>query len=71
MTGLGPFIKRVNIKRPPRGCLELACNQGVILGEHDWVAHTHIDENPVIRGHDLCFNKTCQENRLAICAVAG
>ena len=30
-----------------------------------------IDENPVIRGHDLCFDKTCQENRLAICAVAG
>ena len=22
--GLGPFIKRVNIKRPPRGRLELA-----------------------------------------------
>ena len=23
-TGLGPFIERVNIKRPPRGRLELA-----------------------------------------------
>ena len=23
-TGLGPFIKRLNIKRPPRGRLELA-----------------------------------------------
>ena len=26
-----------------------------------WVTHTHIDENPVIRGHDLCFNKTCRK----------
>ena len=38
---------------------------------HDWVTHTRIDENPVIRGHDLCFDKTCQENRLATHAVAG
>ena len=26
-----------------------------------WVTHTRIDGNPVIRGHDLCFDKTCQE----------
>ena len=25
-----------------------------------WVTHTRIDEIPVIRGHDLCFDKTCQ-----------
>ena len=25
-----------------------------------WVTHARIDENP-----DLCFDKTCQENRLA------
>ena len=30
-----------------------------------WVTHVHIDENPVNEGHDLCFNKTCQGNRLA------
>ena len=24
-----------------------------------WVTHAHIDENPVIRGHDLYFDKTC------------
>ena len=29
-----------------------------------WVTHTRIDENPGIRGHDLCFDKTCQGNRL-------
>ena len=33
-----------------------------------WLTHARIDENPVIRGHDLCFDKTCQENRLALCA---
>ena len=27
--------------------------------EHDWVTHTRIDENTVIRGHDLCFDKMC------------
>ena len=27
--------------------------------------HARIDENPGIREHDLCFNKTCQGNRLA------
>ena len=26
-----------------------------------WVTHARIDENPVIRGHDLCFDKTCQK----------
>ena len=30
-----------------------------------WVTLARIDENPGIRGHDLCFNKTCQGNRLA------
>ena len=26
-----------------------------------WVTHVRIDENPVIRGHDLCFDKTCRK----------
>ena len=30
-----------------------------------------IDENPMIRGHDLYFDKTCQGNRLALRAMAG
>ena len=25
----------------------------------------------MIKGHDLCFDKTCQGNRLVVCAVAG
>ena len=36
-----------------------------------WATHTRIDENPVIRGHDLYFGKTCRGNHLAICDVAG
>ena len=36
-----------------------------------WVTHARIDENPGIRGHDLCFNKTCQGNRLAKKAEVG
>ena len=30
-----------------------------------WVTHSRVDENPGIRGHDLCFDKMCQGNRLA------
>ena len=41
----------------------------------DWwrggITHNRIDGNPAIRGHDLCFDKTCQGNCLAICVVAG
>ena len=36
-----------------------------------WVTHTRIDGDPVIRGHDLCFDKTCQRNRLMMRAEAG
>ena len=36
-----------------------------------WVTHARIDENPEMRGHDLCFNKTCQGNRLAKRAKVG
>ena len=32
---------------------------------HGWITHVCIDENPVNGGHDLCFDKTCQGNRLA------
>ena len=48
-------------------CLKLRSH----TNKHGWVTHTCIDENPVIRGQDLCFGKTCQENRLATRAVAG
>ena len=28
--------------------------------QNGWVTHTCVDENPIIRGHDLCFDKMCQ-----------
>ena len=36
-----------------------------------WVTHDRIDENPGLRGHDLCFDKTCQGNHLAKHAEVG
>ena len=39
--------------------LKLAYSQG-LCKQHGWVTHTRIDEVPVIRGHDLYFDKTCQ-----------
>ena len=36
-----------------------------------WVIQARIDENPGIRGHDLCFDKTCQGNHLAKRAEVG
>ena len=30
-----------------------------------WATHVHIDEKPVKGARDLCFEKTCQGNRLA------
>ena len=38
---------------------------------YGWATRTRIDESPVIRGRDICFDKMCPENSLAICAVAG
>ena len=52
------LIKAVNIERLPTH-LKLAYSQGPCKW-HGWVTNTRIDENPVIRGHDLCFDKTCQ-----------
>ena len=47
---LVPFIKRVNIRRPPRGRLRLTYDLGVIPIGTVGFAHVCIDENPVIRG---------------------
>ena len=38
---------------------KLAYSQG-LCEWYGWVTHARIDENPAIRGHDLCFDKTCQ-----------
>ena len=67
---LSPYMGGQNNK-PPTGLIKLAYLPSAAVKWRGWVTHTRIDDNPVIRGHDLCFDKTCQENRLAICAVAG
>ena len=43
--------------------LKLAYSQGLCKW-YGWVTHARIDENPAIRGHDLCFDKTCQKTAL-------
>ena len=39
--------------------LKLAYSQW-LCKRYGWVTHACIDENPAIRGHNLCFDKTCQ-----------
>ena len=45
--------------------LKLACSQG-LCKRHGWITHARIDENPAIRGHDLCFDKTCQDRKSVV-----
>ena len=66
-----PFIKTVKECAPPHLPLEISYFPSASVNGAGWVTHAHIDEDPVIGGHDLCFDKTCQRNRLATCAEAG
>ena len=52
-------LKRPRMLNDSPVALKLAYSQG-LCKRHGWVTHTRIDENPAIRGHDLCFDKTCQ-----------
>ena len=58
-TCLDLFIKGMNIKFLRAAVWNLP-NPKESYQWSGWVTHAHIDENPVIRGHDLCFDKTCQ-----------
>ena len=66
-----PFIEATKAERLPTGLLRIAYFPSATIDGSGVITHTRIDENPVIRGHDLCFDKTCQGNRLAMRAVAG
>ncbi len=66
-----PFIEVTKAVRLPTSLLRIAYFPSATIDGTGGITHTRIDENPVIRGHDLCFDKTCQGNRLAICVVAG
>ena len=65
-----PFIEATN-GAPPHFPVDNRLFPKRHDGLHGWVTHTRIDGNPAIRGHGLCCDKTCQGNRLAICAMAG
>ena len=49
----------------PTYLIKLACLPSAMVNGAVRVTHVRIDENPVKRAHDLCFDKTCQGNRLA------
>ena len=55
-----PFIREDETKRPHfPGKTRLSPKR-----RNRWrslVTHARIDENPVIRGHNLCFNETCRK----------
>ena len=56
---------------PPHLPLKISYFPGASVNGVGWVTHTCINGDPAIRGHDLCFDRTCQRNRLAMCAGAG
>ena len=66
-----PFIEATKAVRLPTSLLRIAYFPSAMIDGAGGITHTRIDENPAIRGHDLCFDKTCQGNRLAIRDVAG
>ena len=61
---LSPYMGGQNYELPT-GLIKPAYPPSATVNGAVWVTHTRIDENPGIRGHDLCFDKTCQGNRLA------
>ena len=65
--GLSSFIKGEEYQASPN----MVVRDRGHANRHGWITHTRIDGDPAIRGHDLCFDKTCQRNRLAMCVGAG
>ena len=49
----------------PTCLIKLACLPSAVVNGAVRGTHVRIDENPVKRARDLCFDKTCQGNRLA------
>ena len=45
--------------------IKLACLPSAVINGMVRVTYVRIDENLVKGTHDLCFDKTCQGNRLA------
>ena len=55
--GLCPLIEAANIKHPLISLKFCLFSRGRVNGTVG-LPKNPIDENPVIRGHDLCFDKT-------------
>ena len=49
----------------PTCLIKLACLPRAMVNGMVRVTHVRIDEKPVKRARDLCFDKTCQGNCLA------
>ena len=56
---LYPLIKEANVKLLPT-CLKTHIFPKGRADDAVGFTHARIDENPAIRGRDLCFDKTCQ-----------
>jgi hypothetical protein len=55
---LCPFIKAMNIETPPPRPQNLSIPKESYQRD-GWITHARIDEDPVMKGHDLCYDKTC------------
>ena len=53
------LIKAANLKRLPTSLKTRLFPKGH-AERRDWIIDARIDEYRAIRGHDLCFDKTCQ-----------
>ena len=59
MRDLCAFIKAMQNVRLPTCLSKSLIFPGASITGAGWVTHTRIDGDPVIRGHELCFDKTC------------
>ena len=66
-----PFIEATKAVSLPTILLRIAYFPSAMIDGTGGLPVPALMKNPVIRGHDLCFDKTCQGDRLAIHAVAG
>ena len=55
----GSLYKDPEYWASPPGSLNLPITNELYPGD-GWVTHAYIIENPVNKGHDPCFDKTCR-----------
>ena len=57
--GYAPLYKGCEYRTPPPGPSNLPIPKE-LYPRDGWVTHVSVDKNPLIRGHDLSLDKTCQ-----------